>query len=81
MKVSGVAELTDSQVIHDTMRMVYEVLLIAIVLIQQVKQTDPSQDLFCFRLDKNSAINCSWSPCEDTQIPMEYTFCTQEKDG
>ncbi|XP_038640929.1 interleukin-12 receptor subunit beta-2-like isoform X1 [Scyliorhinus canicula] len=61
--------------------MVYEVLLIAVVLIRQVKQTDPPQDLFCFRLDKNSAINCSWSACEDPQTPTEYTFCIQEKDG
>ncbi|XP_078091089.1 interleukin-12 receptor subunit beta-2-like isoform X2 [Mustelus asterias] len=61
------------------MRIVFEVLLVAAVLIQHVKQTDPPQDLFCFRLDKNSAVTCSWSPCADTQIPTNYIFFIQEK--
>ncbi|XP_067877444.1 interleukin-12 receptor subunit beta-2-like isoform X3 [Heterodontus francisci] len=70
------------QVIHRIMRIVYEVLLFAAVLIQQGKQTDPldpPQDLFCFRLDKNSAVNCTWSPSDFSQIPTNYSFYYREK--
>ncbi|XP_020378003.1 interleukin 12 receptor, beta 2a, like isoform X2 [Rhincodon typus] len=63
--------------IHGIMGTTYEMLLIAAVLIQQGTQADPSQDLFCFRHHKNSAVNCTWSPSDVT--PTNYTFYFQEK--
>ncbi|XP_072420584.1 interleukin-12 receptor subunit beta-2-like [Chiloscyllium punctatum] len=56
---------------------VCEMLLIAVVLIQPETQADPSQDLFCFRFHKNSAVNCTWNPSDVT--PTNYTFYFQEK--
>uniref|UniRef100_UPI00398E316C interleukin-12 receptor subunit beta-2-like n=1 Tax=Pristiophorus japonicus TaxID=55135 RepID=UPI00398E316C len=64
-----------------TMRIVHEVLLMA-VLIQPGDQTDhpnPPQDLLCFRLDKDSAVTCTWNPSNDTLTPTNYTFCYREK--
>ncbi|XP_078285436.1 interleukin-12 receptor subunit beta-2-like [Rhinoraja longicauda] len=62
---------------HGTIRIVCKLLLTAALLNQQSNQTD----MFCFRVDKNSEVICTWSPIHDTWKTTEYMFHLEMKSS
>ncbi|XP_051898236.1 interleukin-12 receptor subunit beta-2-like isoform X2 [Pristis pectinata] len=66
--------LFPAQVMRATIRIVCELLLTVAVLNQHSNQTD----LFCFRLNKDSEVKCTWSPSINTLNTTEYFFHLEE---
>ncbi|XP_055520244.1 interleukin-6 receptor subunit beta-like isoform X3 [Leucoraja erinacea] len=60
-----------------TIRIVCELLLTAVLLNQHSNQTD----MFCFRVDKDSEVICTWSPIHNTWKTTEYMFHLEMKSS
>ncbi|XP_072104339.1 interleukin-12 receptor subunit beta-2-like [Mobula birostris] len=73
----GSLKYSSDKVMHSTIRIICKLLLIITVLNQHSNQTD----LLCFRLDKDSGVNCTWSPSRNTLTTTEYIFYLEEEDS
>ncbi|XP_032868133.1 interleukin-12 receptor subunit beta-2-like isoform X2 [Amblyraja radiata] len=60
-----------------TIRIVCKLLLTAVLLNQHSNQTD----MFCFRVDKDSEVICTWSPIHNTWKTTEYMFHLEIKSS